>query len=261
MKISGGKLAEGRIQCRAQWVGVLRKRCLMGFFGFFFQWKPLKVGIDCPGPQLWAVRAQVVQGCVGGAVWGFLAGGGLVAKAKDQQLRLGQHLSSRDPPPRTDYFKTSGGWGAGARSVSCLQTCWVPLFPTYVGHDRLCPLNFSSFLWVFSLQPLGQSQFAVPTPQELFLTPTQRGCNQVICSLGNAYISFTVHFCRSLDVQEYFPSFPAFFPLLLCFLVFTWLWLVMWQIITRKQLQTKCALKNFPLKIATMEQDVWKSLL
>lgn len=96
MKISGGKLAGGMIQCWARWVGVLRKRCLRGFFGLFL-WKPLELGIDCPGPQVWAVRAQAEQGCVEGALWDFLAGGMLVAKGEDQQFRLGQHLSRRDP--------------------------------------------------------------------------------------------------------------------------------------------------------------------
>lgn len=75
---------------------------------------------------------------MGGAVWNFLAEGMLVAK-EDQQIRLGQ----QDRHPRTGYFKISEGRGAGARSVSCLQACWVPFFPTYVEHgDRWCPLNF-----------------------------------------------------------------------------------------------------------------------
>lgn len=43
------------------------------------------------------MRAQAEQGCVEGALWDFLAGGMLVAKGEDQQLRLGQHLSRRDP--------------------------------------------------------------------------------------------------------------------------------------------------------------------
>lgn len=44
------------------------------------------------------MRAQAEQGSVGGAVWDFLAGGMLAVKAEDQELRLGQHLSRRDPP-------------------------------------------------------------------------------------------------------------------------------------------------------------------
>lgn len=136
-----GKLAEGRIQCWAWWVSVLRKRCLNGFLRFFNEnhWNGEWIVLDY-SYELWEHKLSR-------AVWEVLLGtfllGGCWWPKKTSSWGWDSISAGETHPPRTGYFKISEVWGAGARPVSCLQACWVPLFPTYVGHDiRWCPLNF-----------------------------------------------------------------------------------------------------------------------
>lgn len=69
MRISGGKLAEGRIQCWAWWVGVFWKRCLSGAFNEnHWHWELIVLEHSYELWELWG------RGCLG-LYWWRVAGG------------------------------------------------------------------------------------------------------------------------------------------------------------------------------------------
>lgn len=199
MKISGSKLAEGRIQCWAWWVGLLRKRCWRGFFGVFYEnhWNWELIVLD-HRYELWEYKLSR-------AVWEVLFGTFLLEgwwwPKEKTSISAGEI-------PQDRLFQDQ--WRMRSRS----RICEMPsdLLGIFVFHIRMTwqQMVSSKFLILsMSFQPPASWNSLLFQPHRHYSRLPLREVAIKSSAPWVIYISFTAHFCWSLDAQEYIPPLPC----------------------------------------------------